>query len=343
MGRESDRDRSTIRDVAAAAGVSIATVSRVLNGRPDVAQATREAVLRAVGELGFTSNRSARSLSGGRTSLVAVTLPLLDAEYFARILAGTADALYEQDMQVVLAPTLHLRDRAVESLARLANGVTDGAVLILPEESKHELTALGRAGYPFVVIDPIEPLDEGVPAVSAANALGGRAAAEHLLSLGHRRVGVITGVPDWLASVERLNGYRSALAAAGVLPDPALVVESDWAVEGGERAAADLLDRHEPPTAIFAFNDNMAVGVLRAARARRLRVPEDLAVVGFDDSEQATNTTPALTTVRQPLAEMGRMGVSLLLRLLEKRRVEGMRIELQTRLVVRESTASPGR
>jgi LacI family transcriptional regulator len=128
-----------------------------------------------------------------------------------------------------------------------------------------------------------------------------------------------------------------------VLPDPALVVESDWAVEGGERAAADLLDRHEPPTAIFAFNDNMAVGVLRAARARRLRVPEDLAVVGFDDSEQATNTTPALTTVRQPLAEMGRMGVSLLLRLLEKRRVEGMRIELQTRLVVRESTASPGR
>jgi LacI family transcriptional regulator len=156
MGRESDRDRSTIRDVAAAAGVSIATVSRVLNGRPDVAQATREAVLRAVRELGFTSNRSARSLSGGRTSLVAVTLPLLDAEYFARILAGTADALYEQDMQVVLAPTLHLRDRAVESLARLANGVTDGAVLILPEESKHELTALGRAGYPFVVIDPIE-------------------------------------------------------------------------------------------------------------------------------------------------------------------------------------------
>jgi LacI family transcriptional regulator len=343
MGREQDRDRSTIRDVAAAAGVSIATVSRVLNGRPDVAQATREAVLRAVRDLGFTSNRSARSLSGGRTSLVAVTLPLLDAEYFARILAGTADALYEQDLQIVLSPTLHLRDRAVTSLARLANGLTDGAVLILPEQSKDELTALGRSGYPFVVIDPTEPLDEGVPAVSAANALGGRAAAEHLLSLGHRRVGVITGVPDWLASVERLNGYRSALAAAGVLPDPALVVESDWAVEGGERGAADLLDRHEPPTAIFAFNDNMAVGVLRAARARRLRVPEDLAVVGFDDSEQATNTTPALTTVRQPLAEMGRMGVSLLLRLLEKRRVEGMRIELQTRLVVRESTASPSR
>jgi LacI family transcriptional regulator len=336
-----ERVRSTIRDVAATAGVSIATVSRVLNGRPDVAAATREAVFRAVRELGFTSTRSARPLPGSPTSLIAVTLPLIEAGYFSRILGGAADALYEQDMQIVLAPTLHLRDRAVTSLARLANGMTDGAVLVLPEESKDELTALGRTGYPFVVVDPVEPLDAGIPVVSAANVFGGRAATEHLLSLGHRRIGVITGIPDWLASVDRLDGYRSALAVAGVLPDPALVVESDWAVEGGEAAATALLDRDQPPTAIFAFNDDMAVGVLRAARARRMRVPEDLSVVGFDDSEQATNMVPALTTVRQPLAEMGRTAVSLLLRLIENRRVEGMRIELQTRLVVRESTAAP--
>jgi LacI family transcriptional regulator len=125
-----------------------------------------------------------------------------------------------------------------------------------------------------------------------------------------------------------------------VLPDPALVVESDWVIDGGEMAAAVLLDRTDPPTAIFAFNDNMAIGVLRAARTRGLRVPEDLSVVGFDDSGQATTVTPALTTVRQPLAEMGRMAVSLLLRLLEHRRLEGLRIELQTRLVVRDSTAA---
>jgi LacI family transcriptional regulator len=321
--------------------VSIATVSRVLNGRPDVAPDTRKTVLRAVRDLRFTTNRSARSLSGGRTFLVGVTLPLVDAEYFSRILAGTVDALYEHDLQVVLASTLHLRDRAVALLARLANGTTDGAVLILPEESKEELRALARTDYPFVVVDPLEPLDEGVPMVSAANALGGRAATEHLLSFGHRRIGVITGVPDWLASTERLNGYTAALASAGVLPDPALVVESDWAVEGGEAAAAALLDRPEPPTAIFAFNDNMAVGVLRAVRARGLRVPEDLSVVGFDDSDHASAVTPALTTVRQPLAEMGRMAVSLLLRLLENRRVEALRIELETRLVVRDSTAAP--
>jgi Transcriptional regulators len=158
-----------------------------------------------------------------------------------------------------------------------------------------------------------------VPSVSATNALGGRAATEHLLALGHRRIGAITGVPEWLASVERLNGYRAALASAGVVPDSALVVESDWAVEGGEAAAGHLLDLPDPPTAVFAFNDNMAIGALRAARARGLRVPADFSVVGFDDSEQATTATPGLTTVHQPVAAMGRIAVTLLLRLLEHR------------------------
>jgi LacI family transcriptional regulator len=212
---------------------------------------------------------------------------------------------------------------------------------MLPEETNEELKALQRLGYPFVVVDPREPLDEGVPAVSAANALGGRAATQHLLSLGHRRIGAITGVAEWLASTERLTGYRAALASSGALADRGLVIESDWTIEGGESAAATLLELPEPPTAIFAFNDNMAVGTLRAARVRGVRVPEDLSVVGFDDSEQAAIVTPALTTVRQPLAEMGRMAVSLLLRLLENQRVEGLNVELQTRLVVRDSTAPP--
>jgi LacI family transcriptional regulator len=295
-----------------------------------------------VRELGFSTNRSARSLVGGRTFLVGITLPLVEAEYFSRIVAGAADELYDHDLQLVLAPTLHLRDRSAALLARLAGGMTDGALLILPAESSEELRTLARTGYPFVVIDPLEPLDEGVPSVSATNALGGRAATEHLLALGHRRVGAITGVPEWLASVERLNGYRAALASAGVVPDSALVVESDWAVEGGEAAAALLLDLPDPPTAVFAFNDNMAIGALRAARARGLRVPADFSVVGFDDSEQATTATPGLTTVRQPVAAMGRIAASLLLRLLEHRRGEGLSIELQTRLIVRDSTAAPG-
>ena len=335
------KPRATIREVASAAGVSIATVSRVLNGRPDVAPATREAVLRAVRDQRFSTNRSARALSGGRTGLVGVTLPVIEAAYFASILAGASEALHEQDMHVVLSPTLHLHDRAVNLLDRLIHGTTDGAILMLPEETQEELKALRRIRYPFVVVDPRDPLDEGVPAVSAANALGGRAATEHLLALGHRRIGAITGVPEWVASAERLNGYGGGLASAGVLPDPRLVIEGDWTIEGGERTGAALLDLPEPPTAIFAFNDNMAVGVLRAARERGVPVPAELSVVGFDDSELAAIVTPALTTVRQPLAEMGRMAVSLLMRQLENQRVEGLNVELQTRLVVRDSTAPP--
>jgi LacI family transcriptional regulator len=331
--------RATIRGVASAAGVSIATVSRVLNGRPDVAPNTREAVLRAVREQGFSTNRNARALSGGRTGLIGVTLPMVEAAYFGVILAGASEALYEQDMRVVLCPTLHQHDREVTLLDRLMRGTTDGAVLMLPEETSSELKALQR-DFPFVVVDPRVALDEGIPVVSAAHAAGARAATEHLLSLGHRRIGAITGPPACIACTDRLNGYHGALAAAGVLPDPELVAVSDFRNgPATAAAAAKLLDLPDPPTAIFAFNDNVAVGVIKAARSRGLRIPEDLSVVGFDDSEQAEIVTPALTTVRQPLAEMGRMAVSLLLRLLENQRVDALRIELATKLVVRESTA----
>jgi LacI family transcriptional regulator len=337
------KSRATIREVASAAGVSIATVSRVLNGRPDVSAQTREAVLRVVRDRGFSTNRSARALSGGRTGLVGVTLPIVEAAYFAFILSGAAEALYEQDMRMVLCPTLHQHEREVTLLERLMHGTTDGAVLTLPEETNEELKALQRLGYPFVVVDPRVPLDEGIPAVSAAHSTGARAAVEHLLSLGHRRIAAITGPRAWMASSERLNGYFAALGSAGVLPDPALVVESRFDIDGGEAAAGALLDLKQPPTAIFAFNDNIAIGALRAARARGLDVPGAVSVVGFDDSEQAAIVTPSLTSVRQPLAEMGRMAVSLLLRLLEHQRVEALSVELATRLVVRESTAPPPR
>ncbi len=193
------KSRRTIREVASAAGVSIATVSRVLNGRPDVAPETREAVLRVVRDQGFSMNRSARALSGGKTGLVGVTLPIVQAAYFAFILSGAAEALYEQDMRMMLCPTLHQHEREVNLLDRLMHGTTDGAVLTLPEETNEELKALQRLGYPFVVVDPRVPLDEGIPAISAANASGARAAVAHLLSLGHRRIGAITGPPDWMA------------------------------------------------------------------------------------------------------------------------------------------------
>jgi LacI family transcriptional regulator len=332
------RGRATIRDIADLAGVSIATVSRVLNDRPDVAPGTREQVLQVVREHGFSTNRGARALSSGRTGIVGLTLPLVNDAYFGPILSGASEALYEQDMRIMLSPTLHEHDREVSLMDRLSRGATDGAILILPEESTDELLHLQESGYPFVVVDPRETPPDGIPCVSAMHAAGAKAATEHLLELGHRHIGAIGGAPGWYANEERMNGFRAALAAARLLPDPDLILYGDWSIPTGERAAEELLSRDDAPTAVFAFNDNAAIGTLNVARRRGLRVPEDLSVVGFDDTFQATIVTPQLTTVRQPLAELGRLGVSLLMRLIESLRLDAMRIELATTLVVRDST-----
>src|SRR5436305_2018886 len=195
----------------------------------------------------------------------------------------------------------------------------------------------------FVVVDPLMPLDDRIPSVSAAHTSGAHHAMGHLLGLGHRRIAAITGPRGWVATEDRRRGYHAALASAGILPRPELEAEADFEIGGGVEAAGHLLDLAEPPTAIFAFNDNLAIGAIQAARARGVRVPEDLSVVGFDDIEHATIVTPTLTTVRQPLAEMGRTAVSLLIRLLERQRFETLRVELATRLAVREPTAPPRR
>jgi LacI family transcriptional regulator len=333
--------RVTIREVAQAAGVSIATVSRVLNGRSDVAPETRELVTRVIREHGYTANRSARHLSAGRTGLAGVLVPLVYPAYFSAILSGAAEALDEQDLRLVLTPTDYEHDRELSLIDRLMQGLTDGALIVQPQESSEELEQLLDRGFRFVVVDPLVPLAAKIASVSAAHTSGADQAMQHLLRLGHRRIGAITGPRGWVATEDRRRGYHAALAAAGVLPDPALEIEGDFEIPGGRKAAEALLGLDEPPTAIFAFNDNHAIGALQAARARGLRVPEDLSVVGFDDVEHATIVTPALTTVRQPLAEMGRTAVSLLMRLLERQRFETLHVELATRLVVRDSTGPP--
>jgi LacI family transcriptional regulator, galactose operon repressor len=330
-----------MRDVAREAGVSTATVSRVVNRSDDVAQETRQRVFRIIRELGYSTNRSARALSGGRTGLVGVTLPKIQSSYFAVLSDAIVDALYEQDLRAVLCPTRHERDRELGLLERLMHGTTEGAILILPSESSAELRALRERDYPFVVLDPKSPLEQGIPSVSAGNAGGAATATEHLLALGHRRVGAITGPLGWCATDERLAGYRAALSAAGVRPDPSLVAEADFEVAGGRAAADRLLALPDPPTGVLAFNDNLAVGASQAARERGLSLPRDLSVVGFDDADHAALVTPALTTMRQPLGEMARMAVGLLVRRLSGQPVEGLRIELATRLVLRESTAPP--
>ena len=330
--------RTTIREIADEAGVSIATVSRVLNGRGDVSDETRDLVTRVIRENGYTANRSARGLSAGRTGLVGVVVPLVYPAYFSSIVAGVAEALFERDLHIVLSPTGHEHDREVSVLDRL-HGVTDGSLIILPEESSEELERHLDNNYRFVVLDPLMPLDDRIPSVSAAHMSGADQAMRHLLQLGHRRIAHIAGPKGWVATEDRRRGYRAGFASVGVLPDPALEAEAIPEIDSGRDAATALLALRDRPTAIFAFNDNIAIGAIQAARARGLRVPDDLSVVGFDDVEHATIVTPALTTVRQPLAEMGRTAVSLLSRLMERQSFETLHVELATRLVVRDSTA----
>jgi LacI family transcriptional regulator, galactose operon repressor len=275
-----------------------------------------------------------------KAGLIGVLLPVAFDEYFARILHGVAEAAYERRMRLMLWPTSHEHAREVALLEEF-RGSTDGAILVLPEHSSEELVAACSDGYPLVVIDPLAPLDPAIPSVSAAHRSGGEQAMQHLLDLGHRRIAAITGPPGWVATEERRRAYRAALAAAGIPFDPGLELEADFDFEPGTQAAAVLLDLDPPPTAIFAFSDMIAVGAMRAAQARGIGIPDRLSIVGFDDSAYASVVQPALTTVRQPLAEMGATAVDLLLRLIRKQAVDTLHLEPFTRLVVRETTAPP--
>jgi LacI family transcriptional regulator len=333
--------RATMRRIADQVGVSVATVSRVMNGRPDVSARTRELVLQAVREQGLPA-ASVRGRGAVRTGFVGVTMPIVQYEYYATILAGIAEALYERNLRLALCVTRyeHIRERTLVEL--LVHDASDGGVLITPTESPDELRTLADQGYPFVVIEPREELSPGIPTISAANLSGAMEAGEYLLKLGHRRIGVITGPRDLGSMQDRYAGFGAALATAGILPDPELVHRGNLDDQSGRAAARALLSLPERPTAIFALNDNMAIGALQAARELGIDVPRELSIVGFDALEPSRIAMPRLTTVRQPLEEMGRLAVQVLTGVLEGQRTDAMRVELATELVIAESTAPPG-
>lgn len=351
--RDTATTRVTIQDVADVSGVSIATVSRVLNSHPDVSPETRAEVMKYVRELGYVGSRAAeprtdgrgrtagRTRPAGRTRLIGLAVPDIRSDYVTEIVMATMEALHDRDARLVICSRGREDHDSVWLREQLMPGVTDGALLVLPSDGSGELVALQQSGYPFVVIEPTMPIDEGIPAVAATNWAGARMATEHLIGLGHTHIGLITGPSEWRITADRLAGYQAALLAAGLPLARQIVQEADMTIEGGCEAARRLLGLAHAPTAIFALNDAMAVGVLSAARERGLSVPQDLSVVGFDDVEIASITTPALTTVQQPLQGMGRVGANVLWRLLQGEQLDATRIELSTRLVVRDSTAAP--
>jgi LacI family transcriptional regulator len=329
--------RVTVRAVAAETGLSIATVSRVMNGRANVAPHTRDLVLRAMGRLGQHGprHRTGPEPAGGA---VYVRCPYVLTDYFGIIVSSVAETLEVHGRSVVL--NAGEAAQHAEVLAGLPGRADlSGAVLILPPEPGEDLERLRDRRFPFVVVDPRTPPPRDVAAVSAAHFAGARRLMTHLVELGHRRVGIIGGPRHWLVTDHRQAGYVAPLADVGVLPAPELVrFVAEPTTEHGYRAARELLDLAGPPTALVAFNDKMAVGALRAAAERGLRVPDDLSVAGFDDIEVSRATHPMLTTVRQPLEEMGRMAVTLLMRLLGAHKLDALHVELATELVVRAST-----
>jgi LacI family transcriptional regulator len=333
--------RATVRDIAAETGLSIATVSRVLNGHPHVAPHTRDTVQRTIARLGPQTGRNRRNANGdgGTTEPAAVFVrcPYQLTDYFGLIVSSIAETLQLHGRHAILdAGQLAQNETVLPTLpARTAIG---GAILILPPEPSDQLVSLRDSGLPFVVVDPRTPPPRDIPAVSAAHFAGANAMTAHLLELGHRRIGVLAGPHNWLAGKARLAGHTAALADAGILGDPALVRAAEPTTEFGHSATHELLDLAQPPTAIIGFNDKAAVGALTAAAERGLRVPHDLSVTGFDDIDLAQATTPRLTTVRQPLQEMGRMAVSLLIRLLDRHQLDALHIELATDLIIRDST-----
>lgn len=336
-----DERAPTIAEIAELTGVSAMTVSRVLNGRPDVAAATRERIQRVAAERGYARNRAAAALRKGHSGLIDLVVVALDSAYHMEIIRGVEERLEPTGFRMALSATHGESQRERQWLAKVVDGSTDGAILVLADGHAAHLERLRRRGIPFVVVDHRGELGPDIPSVGATNFAGGRMATEHLLSLGHRRIATISGSPALGCSQERLAGYRAALGAAGLAIDPDLIREGDFLYDAGYRETCALLDLPEPPTAIFTGNDMQAIGALSALRARGIATPGGMSLVGFDDVEPAALISPALTTVRQPLAQMGAFAATMLLRLVAGEQLGSNRVELATDLVIRASSGPP--
>ncbi|WP_381807669.1 LacI family DNA-binding transcriptional regulator [Streptomyces nigra] len=329
---------ATLAEIAREAGVSAPTVSKVLNGRADVAPGTRTRVEELLRAHGYRRRRA----ETGRSPLIDLVFHELESAWAMEVIRGVENVARDAGLSVVLS----------ESAGRLTPGRTwadqvaarrpHGVILVLSDLDESQRALLTSRSIPFVVMDPAGDPGADVPSIGATNWQGGLAATRHLIELGHRRIGAITGPSRMMCSRARLDGYRAALETAGMTVDHGMVRTGDFHHETGYRQGLDLLRRPDRPTAVFAGNDLQALGLYEAARELGLRVPEDLSVVGFDDLPVARWVGPPLTTVRQPLTEMAEAAAKLVLDLArEQTAPSATRIDLATSLVVRSSTAPP--
>jgi DNA-binding LacI/PurR family transcriptional regulator len=342
LNREPGRN-PTIQEVARLAGVSQSTVSRVINGSPRVSPAARAAVDKVIAEVEYVPNNSARNLAQRRSDSIAVVIPdpenrLFDDPFFPSLLSGIGSGLVEHDLQLVLIrpQSPHDNDRAQ---AYLRGGHVEGAIFVGLASDDDRTKSLYARGVPLVIVGSSP--DPAISNVDCDNREGSRLATAHLIGLGRRRIATIAGALESLSARERLEGYRSALSDAGIALDPGLEVLGGYTADGAIKGAADLLQRVPDIDGLTAANDVMAASALRVILDSGRRVPEDVAVVGFDDSPVARMTRPALSTVVQPVEAMGREAAHILAALVADGASPPRHVVFATTLVIRESSAAP--
>lgn len=337
------KKRVTIQDVATAVGVSRQTVSRVINHKGDVADDTRQRVLEAIENLGYRPNLAARGLTNHRTHTVGLIIPYTPEYFFydphlMAFMCGVDQVAIQRDYNLLLSTAQQHSTNTEMAYERLIQaGYVDGVVVVEILSSQRGIELLEEYDIPWVALGYGTQTDQ-TRAVHADDRGGARQATMHLLSLGHRRIGVISHDQSLTAIAERLSGCRQALTDHDLTLTPDLIVEGDLTLESGMRAAERMMSLHQPPTAIFALNDRMAIGALQYLRSQGWQVPQEISVVGFDDVPVARLYQPPLTTVRQPSLEMGQQAARLLFEILENQNSLSQPVALPTELVVRDST-----
>lgn len=339
-----ERTKPTLATVARQAGVSAPTVSKVVNGREDVAPETRARILAALEQAGYQSPVQRRAAAESGT-VVEVVIDVLDSAYTIQVLNGILQFAAAADVEILVSvtgqstPARHTPERRAQ---RMLEEGRAGMIVVTSAFSEAQLHAFRRRHIPVVVIDPLNPPSADVVSVGATNWAGGKAATEHLLGLGHRLIAYIGGIEGAECNQARLHGYMAALMAQGIKVDPQYVVSGGrFRTESGVNGFKELLKLDPRPTAIFAGSDTIALGVLSEARRHGIRVPEDISLIGFDGTNQGEQSVPSLSSVAQPLEEMGRAALRSLLRQVQGEVLDSHRVELATQVIVRESTAPP--
>jgi LacI family transcriptional regulator len=333
--------RATIGQIAQEAGVSITTVSKVLNRLPGVAQQTRDRVESVIERRQYVQSHAARLLRKRQSGLIELAIMRLEGGYDLGIMHGVQDVLEATGHRLIVFATHEDENLEQRWLRRVLEQGTDGVLLLLPYERTRLADVLVEHQIPFVAIGDRNDLQVSFPSIGSTIWQGGYTATEYLISLGHRRIGIITGPLSLRTSRARLAGYREAQEAAGIPVDPTLIHEGNYLLGDGYQQTCAMLDLPEPPTAIFAGNDAQAAGVYRALYERNIKIPTTMSVIGFDDVMFSAQMSPPLTTIRQPLVEIGRMAMTMLLRLIEGDAMEATHVELSTSLIIRESCAPP--